>query len=89
MNTVDVESRLARLRIGVPPEGVPLCMLPDPDGFYSAWSEAREQTERALAAWKRDRGPETYWAYRAAADREDRAQDWLADPRRAGDSAAA
>jgi hypothetical protein len=79
MSMDSVEVRLARLlRVGVPFDGVPLCMLPDPCGRYSAWSQAHEETERTWAAWKAHRGRAAYCAYRAAADREDRAQELLA-----------
>jgi hypothetical protein len=79
MSADSVTTKLARLRqIAGPPAGVPLCMLPDPCGIYSAWSEAHEETERALAVWDAHPCHEAYCAYRAAADREDCAQDQLA-----------
>jgi hypothetical protein len=79
MSTLNVRTKLERLqRIGAPPKGVPLCMLPDPHGFYDAWSEALEETETAWLAWRAAPTLQTYSAYRAAADREDCAQAWLA-----------
>ena len=44
-----------------------------------AWRDAREDTERALVAWRAAPGDQVaYAAYRAAQDREDAAQDALA-----------
>jgi hypothetical protein len=45
---------------------------------YDAWSDAHEEAEEALLAWRRSGGAEAYVAYRAAQDREDAAQDTLA-----------
>jgi hypothetical protein len=80
MSAEELDTTLARLQQlgGTAPAGVPLCMMPDPRGIYRAWSDAHEETERAWTAWKSGPGVESYSAYRAAADREDRAQEWLA-----------
>ena len=45
---------------------------------YVAWSDAHEEAEGAWRTWRSDGGREAYLAYRAAADREDAAQDLLA-----------
>ena len=45
---------------------------------YDAWSDAREDTWAAYRAWRRVRTRDSYTAYRAAQDREDAAQDTLA-----------
>ena len=45
-----------------------------------AWSDAHEETEGAWRTWRSGGGREAYLAYRAAADREDAAQDALAQP---------
>jgi hypothetical protein len=44
---------------------------------YVAWSDAHEEAEGAWRTWRYDGGREAYLAYRAAADREDAAQDLL------------
>ena len=56
--------------------------------LYGAWSDAHEEAERGLRAWLRAGGRDAYAAYRAAQDREDAAQDTLAQTRagRAGAS---
>jgi hypothetical protein len=46
--------------------------------LYDAWSDAHEEAEGAWLGWRADPGPEAYAAYRAAADREDAAQDAVA-----------
>ena len=46
--------------------------------LYDAWSEAHVDAELAYQHWVADRGEAAYAAYRAAADREDAAQDELA-----------
>lgn len=48
------------------------------DAIYSAWSDAHEEAEEAYWTWRASGGTEAYAAYRAAADREDAAQDMLA-----------
>jgi len=48
------------------------------DVLCDVWREAREESLRAYATWRRRRGGEAYAAYRAAQDREDAAQDALA-----------
>jgi predicted metalloendopeptidase len=45
---------------------------------YDAWIDAREDTWAAYRAWRTVRTRESYVAYRAAQDREDAAQDTLA-----------
>jgi hypothetical protein len=45
---------------------------------YDAWREAREDAGTAYGAWQAERTREAYAAYRAAQDREDAAQDTLA-----------
>ena len=45
---------------------------------YDAWSDAHEDAEAALVQWRVSGGAEAYAAYRAAQDREDAAQDTLA-----------
>ena len=45
---------------------------------YDAWSDAHEDAEVALVQWRVSGGAEAYAAYRAAQDREDAAQDTLA-----------
>ena len=45
---------------------------------YDAWSDAREDTRAAYRGWRTVRTRESYVAYRAAQDREDAAQDTLA-----------
>jgi hypothetical protein len=46
--------------------------------LYDAWSDAHEEAEGAWRTWRSDPGSEAYTAYRAAADREDAAQDAVA-----------
>ena len=48
------------------------------NALYDAWSDAHEEAEGAWLGWRADPGPEAYAAYRAAADREDAAQDAVA-----------
>ncbi len=50
------------------------------DALYIAWSDAHEEAEGAWLTWRSGGGREAYLAYRAAADREDAAQDALAQP---------
>ena len=45
---------------------------------YDAWSDAHEEAEEALLQWRASGSAEGYAAYRAAQDREDAAQDTLA-----------
>ena len=45
---------------------------------YDAWSDAREDALQAYARWRAAPAAETYAVYRAAQDREDAAQDTLA-----------
>jgi hypothetical protein len=47
--------------------------------LYDAWSDAHEEAEDAYWRWRRERGGSLYAAYRAAQDREDAAQDALAE----------
>lgn len=48
------------------------------DALYDAWSDAHEDAEGAWRTWRSGGGREAYSAYRAAADREDAAQDAVA-----------
>lgn len=45
---------------------------------HDAWGDAHEEAEGAWRTWRSDGGREAYLAYRAAADREDAAQDAVA-----------
>jgi hypothetical protein len=45
---------------------------------YDAWSDAHEEAEEALCTWRLSGTAESYAVYRAAQDREDAAQDTLA-----------
>ena len=45
------------------------------NALYDAWSDAHEETEDAWRTWRFAGGRDAYSAYRAAADREDAAQD--------------
>jgi hypothetical protein len=45
---------------------------------YDAWSDAHEEAEEAYLRWMRSGDAEHYAVYRAAQDREDAAQDTLA-----------
>jgi hypothetical protein len=45
---------------------------------YDAWGDAREDTWAAYRAWRSAPTREAYAVYRAAQDREDAAQDTLA-----------
>ena len=51
----------------------------DFNALYDAWSDAHDEAEDALLAWRRLGGALRYAAYRAAQDREDAAQDALAE----------
>lgn len=46
---------------------------------YAVWSDAHVEAEEALVRWAGAGGMDAYAAYRAAQDREDAAQDALAD----------
>ena len=46
--------------------------------MLEAWRDAAEEAGGALADWRAAPGPDAYAAYRAAQDREDAAQDALA-----------
>ncbi len=48
------------------------------NALYDAWSDAHEEAEEAYWQWKQ-RGGGFYVTYRAAQDREDAAQDALAE----------
>lgn len=52
---------------------------PDSGALYDAWSDAHEESEEALVDWRRLGGGARYATYRAAQDREDAAQDALAE----------
>jgi hypothetical protein len=45
---------------------------------YDAWSDARDETRIAYRRWAAAPAADSYAAYRAAQDREDAAQDSLA-----------
>ena len=45
---------------------------------YGAWSDAHEEAEDAYRHWLAIGTADAYWSYRAAQDREDAAQDTLA-----------
>ncbi len=45
---------------------------------YGAWSDAHEEAEEAYLRWRAAGTAEAYLVYRAAQDREDAAQDTLA-----------
>ena len=49
------------------------------NALYDAWSDAHEEAEDALWEWQARGGAESYVLYRAAQDREDAAQDALAE----------
>jgi hypothetical protein len=49
------------------------------NALYDAWSDAHEEAEDAYWQWRQRGGTAFYAAYRAAQDREDAAQDALAD----------
>jgi hypothetical protein len=48
------------------------------NALYGAWSDAHEEAEGAWRTWRSEGGRDAYCAYRAAVDREDAAQDALA-----------
>ncbi len=48
------------------------------NALYDAWSDAHEEAEDSYWEWRTRGGPAAYATYRAAADREDAAQDALA-----------
>jgi hypothetical protein len=52
------------------------------NALYDAWSDAHEETEDAWRTWRFGGGQEAYAVYRAAADREDAAQDAVASAAR-------
>jgi hypothetical protein len=45
---------------------------------YDAWSDARDEARQAYGRWRAAPTAESYIVYRAAQDREDAAQDTLA-----------
>ncbi len=47
------------------------------NALYDAWSDAHEEAEDAFGDWQLGGGGDRYTLYRAAADREDAAQDAL------------
>ena len=53
-------------------------MSPEHKDVYVQWSDAHAEAEGAWAAWRNARTLEAYAVYRAAADREDTAQEQLA-----------
>jgi hypothetical protein len=52
--------------------------------LYDVWSDAHEDAEEAFRRWRAEGGTARYSAYRAAQDREDAAQDALAEAVRDG-----
>jgi hypothetical protein len=54
-------------------------MDPQWSALYNAWSDAHEEAEEAYREWRLRSGAAFYSAYRAAQDREDAAQDALAE----------
>ncbi len=48
------------------------------NALYDAWSDAHQEAEGAWRTWRSGGGREAYATYRAAADREDAAQDAVA-----------
>jgi hypothetical protein len=51
---------------------------PEWSPVLDAWRDAAEEAHAELARWRRLRSADAYAAYRAAQDREDAAQDALA-----------
>jgi hypothetical protein len=51
---------------------------PEWSPVLEAWRDAAEEASAALRAWRAAPGSQSYAAYRAAQDREDAAQDGLA-----------
>jgi hypothetical protein len=49
------------------------------NALYDAWNDAHEEAEEALWEWRARGGGDRYTLYRAAQDREDAAQDALAE----------
>ena len=47
-------------------------------GDYDLWTDARDEAQEAYCRWRAAPAADTYVAYRAAQDREDAAQDTLA-----------
>ena len=52
--------------------------------LYDVWSDAHEEAEEAWRRWRAEAGAARYATYRAAQDREDAAQDALAEAVQAG-----
>ncbi len=52
---------------------------PSFNALYDAWSDAHDEAEAALGDWRLYGGPRHYSVFRAAQDREDAAQDALAE----------
>ena len=52
---------------------------PSWNALYDAWNDAHEEAEAAFVDWKLRGGGDRYTLYRAAQDREDAAQDALAE----------
>jgi hypothetical protein len=53
--------------------------LRERDELFAMWSAARAEANLAYDDWRSDPGRETYFAYRAAEERADAAQDALAE----------
>ena len=51
---------------------------PEWSPVLEAWRDAAEEAATAMGTWRTAPGPASYAAYRAAQDREDAAQDALA-----------
>ena len=54
---------------------------PARNALYDVWSDAHVDAEEAYRRWTRTHAAQDYAAYRAAQDREDAAQDALAEGR--------
>ena len=62
------------------PDTLEIVLRRDPDWspVLEAWRDAAEEAATAMVTWRAAPGPGSYAAYRAAQDREDAAQDALA-----------
>ena len=62
------------------PDTLEIVLRRDPEWspVLDAWRDAAEETAAALVRWRRLRSADAYFAFRAAQDREDAAQDALA-----------
>ena len=62
------------------PDTLEIVLRRDPEWspVLEAWRDAAEEAAAAMGTWRTAPGPASYVAYRAAQDREDAAQDALA-----------